>query len=253
VKPLGMPAYGHLPHLPGSQTGPGDHTAEPGQAAICTVAARHGDHVSVRIKLDGSCVAVARINGVAVPLIRAGYLATASPRRQHHLFAEWADENRGRFLDLLRDGERVVGEWLIQAHGTRYDLPHEPFAAFDILRAQEKRPKLQERASFDELLDRIGDRFVTPEVLWVGDEPCPPAARAYSIDDADEDLALKRRAHGVIGVHEGAVWRVEPKGKGAFLAKWVRPGHKPGQFLERETGKGPVWNTWPRSEWRAVA
>lgn len=254
-KPLGRPAYGHIPHLPGSQVGPGDHTCEPGQAVIATTRARRGDHVSVRVKLDGSCVSVARINGVAVPLIRAGYLATESPHRMHHLFAEWVDENKGRFLDLLRDGERLVGEWLIQAHGTRYDLPHEPFAAFDILRPQRDRPMLQERAPFDELDRRlIFGGFVQPALVEYGCLTILPEKRACSIEVATSYLDGRlRHDHGVIGVHEGAVWRVETKGKVAFLAKWVRPGHKPGQYLEKETGQGPVWNTWPKSEWRAVA
>ena len=29
----------------------------------------------------------------------------------------------------LAEGERLVGEWLWQAHGTRYDLPRKPYGA----------------------------------------------------------------------------------------------------------------------------
>ncbi len=40
-KPLGGPAYGSIPHQPGSRLGPGDHTILPGQ--IRTLAIILGD------------------------------------------------------------------------------------------------------------------------------------------------------------------------------------------------------------------
>ena len=37
-------------------------------------------------------------------------------------------------MAVLNDGERLVGEWLMQAHSTRYDLSGlEPFVAFDLM------------------------------------------------------------------------------------------------------------------------
>jgi hypothetical protein len=39
-KPLGMKNYGHIAHLSGSRTGPGDHSCELGQARIATLKAR---------------------------------------------------------------------------------------------------------------------------------------------------------------------------------------------------------------------
>lgn len=63
-KPLGIKAYGHVCHLPGSRLGPGDHKLTPGQARILTEKARDKhDRIIVREKLDGSNVAVARVNG----------------------------------------------------------------------------------------------------------------------------------------------------------------------------------------------
>jgi hypothetical protein len=56
--------------------------------------------------------------------------------------------NQDRFLAVLRDGERLVGEWLMQTHGTRYQLKNEPFVAFDLMARND-------RARYDELTDRV--------------------------------------------------------------------------------------------------
>ena len=72
TRPLGGPAYGSIPHLPGSRTGPSDRTIELGQARICLERTRdRHDLVIVLEKLDGSCVAVANLDGQIVPLMRA--------------------------------------------------------------------------------------------------------------------------------------------------------------------------------------
>ena len=112
-KPLGIKNYGHIPHLPGSRMGPGDHHCDPGQARIATQLARdRHDAVIVLENLDGSDVGVARVDGTICPLNREGYLATSSPYEQHRLFAEWAYENQARFPAVLHEGERLCGEWL---------------------------------------------------------------------------------------------------------------------------------------------
>ncbi len=96
-KPLGIKNYGHIPHLPGSRIGPGDHRCDEGQARIATEAPRdRHDLVIVLEKLDGSNVGVARLNGALYPLNRSGYLATSSPYVQHQLFAAWVYENQDR-------------------------------------------------------------------------------------------------------------------------------------------------------------
>ena len=108
TRPLGGPAYGSIPHLPGSRTGPADRTIELGQARICLERTRdRHDLVIVLEKLDGSCVAVANLDGQIVPLMRAGYRAEDSHYEQHHLFAEWVAQHRKRFQKLLKPGERV--------------------------------------------------------------------------------------------------------------------------------------------------
>jgi len=103
-KPLGIRAYGHIPHLPGSRLGPGDHKVHEGQARIATEKARdRHDRIIVQEKLDGSCVSVAKINGEIVPLGRAGYRAVSSPYEMHIRFATWVYEPAvlARFEALL--------------------------------------------------------------------------------------------------------------------------------------------------------
>lgn len=228
-KPLGQRSYGHIPHLPGSRMGPADKTCHEGQARIATEKARNKhDVVIIQEKLDGSNVCVARVNGSLVALGRAGYLASTSEYAMHQKFAEWVNRNISRF-EFLEEGERLCGEWLIQAHGTRYDLPHEPFVAFDILRNPHK------RVSYDEFRSRVKD-FVQPRLISHG--------APHSIDFVI--AALEPSGHGAIDPVEGAVWRVEHRGAVDFLVKYVRPDKTDGKYLPGINGNTePVWNTWP--------
>lgn len=230
-KPLGQKAYGHIAHLPGSRMGPGDHKCHEGQARIATerVRDRH-DRVWVQEKLDGSCVSVARVNGELVPLTRAGYRALSSPYYQHILWDGWVRQPDvwARFDALLDEGERVVGEWLAQAHGTRYDLTgREPFVAFDIMRGATRTPYETFRA-------RIGDLFHIPPLL---------ATVPVSIDEVVRHIG--RGYYGALEPVEGAVWRVERKGAVDFLCKYVRPDKVDGTYLDSVTGGEPVWNWRP--------
>jgi len=241
-KPLGRKNYGHIPHLPGSRTGPGDHMCHEGQARIATVRVRDKyDTVILQEKLDGSCCGVARINGGLFPLGRAGYLASSSPYIQHRYFATWVHKNYDRFISVLRDGERLVGEWLLQAHGTRYELWHEPFVAFDIMTGSTRLPYGQ----FSERIHK--GYFATPYILHMGD--------AISIEEALKILG-DHGFHGAIDKAEGAVWRVERnklKDRHSdkreqvvdFLVKYVRPDKVDGIYLNRED-KGIVWNCDPK-------
>lgn len=233
-KPLGGKCYGSIGHLPGSRRGPGDHGLNEGQARICTTRVRdRRDRVIVTEKLDGSNVGVAMINGVMIPLIRAGYPAISSKYEQHRLFASWVFEQEARFRAVLQEGERLCGEWLALAHGTRYALPHEPFVVFDLMRGPE-------RATFDDLRRRIEPQgFILPRLL--SDGPAFPIEAARAMIDEGS-------GHGAIDPVEGAVWRVELRGKANsvdFLAKWVRPGKEDGCYLTEVSGRDAVWNWRP--------
>lgn len=216
TKPLGRKAYGSIGHLPESRMGPGDHMISPGQARIATERVRDkNDRITVTEKLDGSCVAVARVDGAIVPLGRAGWTALSSPHRQHRMFAEWAFERQDRF-EFLDEGERVVGEWLAQAHGTRYVLEErEPFAVFDVF------DSTSTRVSYETMLSRTQE-FNHPSIL--SDGP------AFSLEDALGVLG-EFGWYGAVDPVEGVVWRVERSGKFDYLCKYVRPDKIDGLYL----------------------
>lgn len=244
IKPLGGKSYGHIAHLPGSRMGPGDHKCHEGQKRIATEKARDKhDFVIVQEKLDGSNVGVARVNGTILALTRAGYLANTSPYEQHWKFGEWVAVNQPRFLAVLRDGERLCGEWLAQAHGTRYNLHHEPFVVFDLMTGNE-------RATLNELTDRLSMasvELVQPRLIHQG-EP-------FSIEASLK--AIETSGHGAIDPVEGAVWRVERnvstspsqgsarKWRVDFLAKYVRPEKQDGIYLPENNNGESIWNWQP--------
>jgi len=223
--------------------GAGDHHCHEGQARIATIKTRDkNDEIFVQEKADGSNVGVARIGDIIYPLGRAGYLASTSPFEQHQHFAKWAYANADRFLTVLRDGQRIIGEWLMLAHGTRYKLHHEPFVAFDIMAGQD-------RLIFDAFTDQVQSQFVVPKLLWRGG--------AFSIEQALAALG-DFGFHGALEQPEGAVWRVErarPTGKKGekirvvdFLVKYVRPDKEDGKYLPDISGQPAIWHWRPNSE-----
>ena len=232
LKPLGRKSYGSIGHLPNSRLGPADHCVPIGAAKICCEKARDKhDNIIVQEKLDGSCTAVALIDNNIHALGRAGWPATTSRYKQHHFFAEWVRQNEDRFRKILIEGERIVGEWIAQAHGTIYVLNGlEPFVAFDIMREQTRIP-------YKEFIDRIGGIFQVPHLLGTG-EP-------ISVEKA-------MRIHDFLRYPcdqtEGVVYRVERHGKIDFLAKWVRPDKIDGKYLPEISGLEAIWNWYPKKE-----
>ena len=244
-KPLGRKNYGSIPHLPGSRRGRGDHHCHEGQARIATELARDKhDEIFVQEKLDGANVGVALLNGEIISLGRAGYRAVTSKYEQHIWFHRWVAANEDRFRSVLNEGERLVGEWLMQAHGTRYhigDLVNMlVFAPFDIMVDAERMPCREFR-------DRMNGIFLPPASLGAG---------PMTADEALSKLGDNMRVPRFYGHHwatepvEGAVWRVErdklqPDGSRKrvvdFLVKYVRPDKVDGLYLEGD----PVWNVTP--------
>gem|GEM_PF-311422 len=235
-KPLGGKSYGHVPHLPGSRLGVGDHKISPGQARILTEKLRDKhDRIFVREKLDGSNVGVARVNGEIIPLGRSGYRAVSSQYDQHRFFHLWVMEHLALF-EFLNDGERVCGEWLAQAHGTRYELTHEPFVVFDLMRGDE-------RALNEELEARvIGAGLLLPTLLHSGG----PLSIADAMKALEGEPGDRRNGfHGAIDPVEGAVWRVERQGKVDFLGKYVRTDKADGKYLPEISGGEAIWHWRP--------
>lgn len=237
-KPLGKKSYGSIPHLPGSQVGPGDYHISEGQAKIATEKKRDKhDFIIVQEKLDGSNVGVVKMNNEIIAITRAGYTAISSQYLQHRYFDLWVKENRKRFYGLLNEGERVCGEWLIMAHGTRYNLLHEPFVPFDIMTGTE-------RVNFETFSKRTHEfDFINPSVISLGDP--------YSIEKMLSSIKVGS-GHGAIDPVEGAVWRVERKGKVDFLCKYVRPEKQNGKYFAETTGNGDLWN-YDISKWKSLS
>lgn len=134
----------------------------------------------------------------------------------------------------------MVGEWLMQAHGTRYELTHEPFVAFDLMVEHERTP-------YDEFMNRIeAFDIVTPHIIHRG---TPISVRKVM------DMIGESGFHGAIDSVEGAVWRIErnkatgKKGEKEkvvdFLVKYVRPDKEDGIYLPNISGKEAVWNWKP--------
>ncbi len=230
IKPLGHKAYGSIPHLSGSRLGEGDHHCEPGQEKIATEKTRDKyDLVIVQEKLDGSNCSVAKVSGKIVALSRAGYLAETSPFEQHHYFKKWVDKNKTRFDALLNEGERLVGEWLMQAHSTRYILHHEPFVVFDLM-------KKHERLCYHDFLLRVLPfEFIVPQLIHIGQ----PVGIKWVLKQ------IETSGHGAVDKVEGAVWRVERKGNVDFLVKYVRHDKQDGIYLPEISGNEAVWNFEP--------
>lgn len=232
-KPLGGRAYGSTPHLPGSRVGPGDWHIHEGQARILTERTRdRRDRIIATEKLDGTCVSAARIDGSIVPLIRAGYSARTAPYKMHNLFAEWVDERADRLSLALDDGERIIGEWLLQAHSTRYRIvkADDLFVGFAIMRGKVRLPHDETRRR----MELAGIRGAA--VISDG----PP----LSVENAMAALG-DEGFHGAMDPVEGAVWVCERNGDFDFIAKHVRHGKVDGAFLPGIAGNGdiePLWN-----------
>src|SRR5699024_6003310 len=161
MKPLNRKNYGSIPHLSNSKLGKGDYFITPGQERILTEKKRDKhDTILVFEKYDGSNVGVGKKDGKIFALTRSGYEASTSPYKQHHLFAEWVKTNIDKFDCLLNNGERITGEWLLQAHGLIYKIEKEPIIFFDYFDSENQRKPF-------EIIEHLP--FPTPRLLHRGD------------------------------------------------------------------------------------
>src|ERR1700683_1361763 len=160
MKPLIQKNYGSIGHLPGSRLGEGDHHISEGQAAILIDKARdYKDLIIVQEKVDGANVGILRHEGKLIGLTKKGHKAIDSPMEQFKLFQKYIWNNEHLF-DFLEEGERLVGEWIAMAHGTRYST-QTPFIAFDIM-------KEHERTIYVEFCKRVGPRIPIAHLLHLG-------------------------------------------------------------------------------------
>lgn len=229
-KPLGFKAYGSTPHLIGSRLGPGDYSLTEKQSELFTGGrSRKGDRILVTEKIDGSCVSIARKDGNILALQRAGYLAATSPYALHHAFARWVEARRGLFEELLADDERLVGEWMHTAMGTRFEIadPDQLLAGFALFGDRKRLP-------YDEFVERTA-RFGLERARLLSDGP------GLSVEDA-LSLLGENGHHGALDDAEGAVWVLETKGEFNNIAKFVKPGKVDGKYMSGITGGPDVVN-----------
>lgn len=230
-KPVLRKAYGSIGHVPGSQIGSGDHTINDGMFAMLTERKpTKNQKIWVQEKLDGSCTAIAKVDGNILALQRKGYEAHTSPYPFLQQFHYWVQARAHLFDEILQEGERLVGEWMIMAHGTLYGLPHGPWVAFDLMRGQD-------RATYEEFWTRL-EAYEVPVPAMLGAGP-------MTIEQAVATLG-PNGFHGAADDDgpEGAIWRMEDRGKVTFLAKYVKPGKVVGKYMPMITGGEEVYNLW---------
>jgi hypothetical protein len=146
------------------------------------------------------------------------------------MFATWLAENEAR-LDrlMLADGEVLVGEWLALVHGTRYELGHELFVPFDLVRGPDR-----VRAPLDELAARLArSELPSPAVVHRG--------APITINVACTLLGERGR-HGAVDPPEGLVYRVERAGAVVLVAKWVRRDKVDGSYLPENSGREALYH-----------
>lgn len=231
MKPLGHKSYGSIPyicHTHESWCGVKSPTKviSPGQASILTERKRDKhDKIYVQEKLDGSNVSVALIDGILYPLVRSGYCADTSPYLQHHIFNDWVLKNREKFYAVLKQNQRICGEWMLLAHGTRYDIRQpewDLFRPFDIMVGTD-------RMLYDNFLKQLEGMFRPATLLhWGSSIPIEMSMQRLDVAGSLTQPPDKP---------EGVVYRVERLGRVDFLAKFVRAEHVAGKYFWKDT-----WN-----------
>jgi hypothetical protein len=226
LKPLGGKAYGSIPHLPGSKhTDVSDRGLDEKGAKWFTDYSSNKDYWYLLEKLDGSSVCVADIGGSLIPLTRSGYSAKTSRYEQHQIFHKWVNENILKFNHLM-DGHKINGEWLYQAHGTRYDIfeRNQLFVAFDYFIDDIRQP-------YKTLVDYCREfGLCHAPILYEG--------------HSGIDIKMANNLLGEFGkwgareLAEGCVWRWERFGceklkkYPIMMAKFVRPQKEVGKYLK---------------------
>ncbi|MBT0552319.1 RNA ligase family protein [Riemerella anatipestifer] len=230
MKTSNIKNYGSIGHFPNSKLGTGDHHIGAGHVRLLTERKRDAwDTVFVHEKYDGSNVGIIKWNNQILALTRSGRLAKDSRFKQHQLFALWVERRKATFESMLQEGERVVGEWLAQAHGIRYKINTEPIVFFDYFSPENK------RWTQNNLLEKLNHyELNSPRLLHKGD--------AISTELLIPILNQKTPTIESIEQPEGMVYRMERKDEVDFLAKWVRPDFCNGQYNIRTENDTPVWN-----------
>ena len=220
-KPLGVRAYGSIPHLLGSKLGIADRHIHEGQHNILTCKKRdRHDVIFATEKYDGSNVAIAKKDGKILSLTRSGYEARTSPYPQHLVFAQYVEAGKSLFDHILNEGERLCCEWLLKTHSLEYSMSEkiQPIIAFDIIGKDNK------RLSYFDFLSR--NTFMPKaRILHIGHSL--PIRDAMPLLNSENNHPIQ-----CLEKPEGIVYRCERKGMFDFCAKYVRADFVPGKYLE---------------------
>lgn len=200
--------YGSISHLPGSKM-IDDKDKLLGEQEIVWLTERRkhiNDIVIVTEKVDGMNASVLKQDNRLYPIIRAGYDVRTSDNNFIRAFGYFVDYNSDRFMDVLLNGERICGEWLIKTHTLMYDLPHEPYVTFDIIDSSNT------RISYKEFRHRIDDVFTPTGLIHIGESITPTTALEI----------CGKGYHGVVGdVPEGVVYKYEHGSNFVCSGKYV--------------------------------
>lgn len=202
--------FGHIQHLPGSKMINAEDKLL-GQQEIDWLIKRRKDPatdiVIVTEKLDGMNAGVLKQNGVLYPLMRMGYDVRTSNISWIRGFSKFVEDNQYRFYELLNEGERVCGEWLLKTHTLQYNLQHEPFVAFDLIDDN------NDREPYFEFINRIHSfGFTSPGLVHIG-------------ESIPSDMAIQIMGggyhHVTDGCPEDVVYKYESSGRFVCSGKFV--------------------------------
>lgn len=187
-------SFGHISHLPGSKMRDDDTLL--GENEINLLIGRRKDpldRVIITEKIDGMNASVLREGDKLWPLSRKGYDVRSNPNPWIRIFANYVEDNYNRFMNLLNDGERVCGEWMIKTHTVKYDLKTEPFILFDLINGIN-------RSLYSDFHYRVHQyHFPTTGLVHIGE----------SIDPITALQILKEGYHGAEDYPEGIVYKYE--------------------------------------------
>lgn len=229
---LSYKTYNSIGHLPHSRTGTADsRISEQSAKQMLSELPNQQSLVIVQEKIDGSNVCVVRHNGELITLGRSGFPCKDSNQEQHVMFDAWVNLNRDKFEKLLpNESDRVVGEWIALAHGTKYTIGVEgdyeqPFIAFDLFNGANLRAR-----SFIECTQRIyAAGLIMPKVIHIGGTCSVPRAL--------------RILNQTVGSHaEGLVYRLEEAGVLKTIAKFVKHDKVDGLFMIDRESSEYIWN-----------
>lgn len=188
--------YGSISHLPGSKMiDKEDKLLGKDSIKILTERRRDPrDLVIITEKLDGMNCGVFKKMEKLYPLMKKGYDVRCSKYSWIREFSTFVADHANQFSELLNENERICGEWLIKTHTISYNLPHEPFVAFDIIDHNHQRENYER---FVIRTEAFG--FTRAGLLHIGESMEPEIAMQL----------LKNGYHGAMEGPEGVVYRYE--------------------------------------------